>query len=183
MSRALVFLIMSIAFLAITACSASPQRQADSTVTQELTDYKRLQKWLSLLQDVDSMSAEQAQSELPKSRVSGSPDEAFYFALLNQRVEAYGNWTLARDKFRELHNAPGLTDQQRQLASILEQYNQSRINWYKSRELVQDENRLLEDENQVLREQLGMAESERSLLQDKIQAITDLETAISTRRE
>ena len=121
--------------------------------------------------------------ELGRIEQSENPDEVFYFALLNQRIEAYGNWTLARDKFRELRSSSDLTDHQRQLASILEQYNQNRINWYKRQELVRDENRALEDSNHLLRNALVSAESEKVLLEEKIQARTDLETAISTRRE
>ena len=183
MPRALVLFTAGIVFLAIGACSSSPQVGTDSRVPQDLTDYQQLQKWLSLQQDVESMGADQVQLELANSTTLKSPDEVFYFALLNQRLETYGNWTLARDKFRELHSISGLTDPQRQLASILERYNQSRINWYKRHELIEDENRLLADENQLLRHQLALAESEKMLLQEKIQAITDLETTISTRRE
>ncbi len=172
-----------IALLAVAACSSSPPVSTQTGMSQEMIDYLQLQTWFSLQQDVEDMSAEQAQSELAGIPEPENNDELFYFALLNQRVEAYGNWTLARDKFRVLRAAPGLTEQQRQIASILERYNQSRINWFKSRELVQVENLSLEDENQVLRDELASAESERLLLEEKIRAITDLETAISTRRE
>jgi hypothetical protein len=183
MSRSLAFIATGIALLAVAACTSSPPDSTESGMSQDVTDYMQLQTWFSLQQEAEDMSAEQAQSELAGIPEPQNNDELFYFALLNQRVEAYGNWTLARDKFRALRTATGLTHQQRQIASILEQYNQSRINWFKSRELVQDKNRLLEDENQVLRNELASAESERQLLEEKIRAITDLERAISTRRE
>ena len=48
------------------------------------------------------------------------------------------------------------------LAAILERYNQSRINWY-------EQHKALEEQN--------------LLLQQKIEAITELETTISTRKE
>jgi hypothetical protein len=183
MSRPLAIFATCIALLVVAACSTEPPLPTGADMSQELTDYRELQTWLALQRDVQAMGAEQAQSELGRISAPKTADELFYFALLNQRVEAYGNWTLARDKFRELRTAPGLTDQQRQLASILEQYNQNRINWFKSRELVEDEKRSLEGENQALRDELASAESERLLLEEKIRALTDLETSISTRRE
>jgi hypothetical protein len=183
MSRPLAFVVAAIALLALSACSSGPPPKTEAHISQALTDYKELQNWLAYQRDVDSMNAEQAWSELGGISAPETTDELFYFALLNQKVEAYGNWTLARDKFRELRAAPGLTDPQRQLASILEQYNQCRINWFKRRELVEEENLLLEDENQALRVELASAESQRLLLEEKIRALTDLETSISTRRE
>ena len=84
--------------------------------------------------------------------------------------------TLARDAFREVNLMVGLTGGQRQLAEIFERYNQTRINWYQQYSQA--------EENQVaLQEQLQEAQQQNNLLEQKIQALTDLETSISTRKE
>jgi hypothetical protein len=169
--------------LVLAGCSASPRVPTEAKAPQELRDYERLEQWLLLQRQVAAMTDEEVKSALDSSSSRNTPEDVFYSALLNQRMDAYGNWTLARDLLRELRDEPALTTQQRQLASILERYNQSRINWYMKRELLEDQNLALESENEVLRDELAAAEAERSLLEEKIQAITDLETAISTRKE
>jgi hypothetical protein len=183
MSRPLASLAILLALLVLASCSSGPRPQSELSHAQALNDYEELRKWLSLHRDVESMSTTQATAALRSSRKSEKPDDVFYYALLNQRIDAYGNWTLARDKFRELSTTPGLTDQQRQLVLIFERYNQTRINWYMRRELVEHNNRVLKHENQALHGELATSQSERLLLQQKIQAITDLETAIIIREE
>ena len=59
---------------------------------------------------------------------------------------------------------------------MLESYNQNRINWY------QRQGELVKQRSQ-LEEQLDEAEQEKALLEQKIQALTDLEAVISTRKE
>ena len=103
-------------------------------------------------------------------------DQLYYYGLLNQQLQTHGAWAQARDSFRELQQQEGLTTEQRQLAGILLVYNQNRINWYQrqSELLVQ---------NADLKKQLHEAEDEKILLEQKIQALTDLEADISTRKE
>ena len=69
-----------------------------------------------------------------------------------------------------------LTEAQRQLMVVLEAYNQNRINWYQRQSEAVKQNRKLE-------QQLSDAEQEKLLLEQKIQALTDLEAVISTRKE
>ena len=69
-----------------------------------------------------------------------------------------------------------MTTEQRQLTGILLAYNQNRINWY------QRQSELLV-ENAELEKQLQQAEEDKVLLEQKIQALTDLEADISTRKE
>ena len=103
-------------------------------------------------------------------------DQLYYYGLLNQQLQTHGAWIQARDSFRELQQQEGLTTEQRQLAGILLVYNQNRINWY------QRQSELLV-ENAGLEKQLQQAEEDKVLLEQKIQALTDLESDISTRRE
>ena len=62
------------------------------------------------------------------------------------------------------------------MAAILEEYNQSRINWHQRYIELQQENKLL-------LQQLDDTQQEKLLLEQKIQAVTDLEAEISTRKE
>lgn len=103
-------------------------------------------------------------------------DELFYYGLLNQELQAYGAWTVARDTFQSLQENEALPKDLRQLAGIFRQYNQSRINGY----VRQQE---LAGQTTELQENLGRVENEKRQLEQKIQAITALEAAISTRKE
>jgi hypothetical protein len=69
-----------------------------------------------------------------------------------------------------------LDEEQRSLAAILERYNQSRINWYLQR-------RQLLENYETLQAELDSSREENKLLEQKLKAITDLETSISTRME
>jgi len=130
-------------------------------VTQECACAQVL-NWLQMQQDASAMSIDEVTQRLAESEKPESGDDLFYYGLLNQQLDVFTKWTEARDTFRRLSLDESLTWEQRRLAAILERYNQSRINWY-------EQNRKLEEE--------------KSLLDQKIQAITDLETTISTRKE
>jgi hypothetical protein len=69
-----------------------------------------------------------------------------------------------------------LVKEQRDLVTILQRYNQTRINWYQQhRELLAD--------HETTAAKLEASLEENRLLQQKIQALTDVETSISTRKE
>jgi hypothetical protein len=122
------------------------------------------------------MDAEQVVAELVQVGKPGQPDERFYFGLLNQQLKTHASWVQARDTFRALSQSPDINREQRQLATILMRYNQSRINWYA-------EYRDVQAEHASLQEELEATRKENEALELKIQAITDLETSISTRKE
>ena len=122
------------------------------------------------------MSMDEVVQELVKIGKPDSNDELVYYALLNQDLKANGGWIQARDAFRKLSDEPSLTSEQRQWALTLEKYNQNRINWYKQyQDLLADYDKLLE--------RLGTEEEKSRLLKKRIQAITELEATISTRKE
>ena len=68
------------------------------------------------------------------------------------------------------------SERRRRLAGLLERFNQSRINWFHSRDELRIEYESLQQETAALKEQ-------NTLLEQKIQAITDVEATISTRKE
>ena len=122
------------------------------------------------------MTGEQAGARLATVDPLASSADLFYYGLLKQQLQAYESWTEARDAFRALREEDGLTIEQRQLAGILEAYNQRRINWHQQYTELQAQYATME-------EALAEAEQEKALLEQKIQALTDLETVISDRKE
>lgn len=172
MSRTLA--IATLTLVALIGCAAPP-----SAVIQPEPDFVIVsgeQQWLELQQDVASMSDEAVATMLADTSSTKSVNELYYYGLLQQQLQDYSAWVLARDTFRQLHENTELAVSQRQLAAIFQAYNQSRINWY------QRQSELLK-EQASLQQQLQNAEQDKLLLQKKIQALTDLEAVISTRKE
>lgn len=132
--------------------------------------------WLDQLDGLAEMDTPEVRRQLAIVDKSASVNQLFYFGALNQQLHEYGAWTVARDAFQALQENQSLPIQQRQLAGILRRYNQLRINAY-------SRYNTLRNEQSALKESLGQAESEKQQLEQKIQALTEVETAISTRQE
>jgi hypothetical protein len=133
-------------------------------------------KWLRWQDSVSTMTLPQLNTALEGMATPGNANQLFYYGLLNQQSDVYTKWVAARDVFRDLQQNEKLTAPQRQLAGVLERFNQSRINWFHRR----DELRV---ENEKLQQQVADQQAQNLLLEQKIQAITDLEATISTRKE
>ena len=133
-----------------------------------------VQRWLRWQETVSTMSTEQLDSALEGMAEPANAGQQFYYGLLRQQTNAYDNWVAARDIFRELRQDESLSTAQRQLAALLERYNQSRINWFQSREELRQQYQSVAAQRDQLQEQ-------NTLLEQKIQAITELEATISTR--
>ncbi len=128
-----------------------------------------LSDWLGLQAAVAEMTVEQVNAVLESMPRPEAANHLFYFGLLHQQSATYNGWMQARDVFRQLTQDEGLSEQLRQLAGILESYNQSRINAHQRYAQLQ--------------QQIDELEQQKQLLDQKIQAITDLEAAMSTRKE
>jgi len=135
-----------------------------------------VQQWLEWQDSVSTLDAPQLASALETTAKNGEPNKLFYYGLLRQQTDDYQSWVAARDIFRQLQQDEALTPAQRQLAGMLERYNQSRINWFHSRDDLRQQYEALQQQASELQEQ-------NSLLQQKIQAITDLEATLKTRAE
>ena len=122
------------------------------------------------------MSFEETTEALATMDKPENAGDLFYHGLLNQQLQTNDAWVQARDAFRVLSEDDELTVEQQQLAGIFEVYNQNRINWY------QRQSELL-IENASLLQQLREAGQDKLLLEQKVQALTELETDISTRKE
>jgi len=138
--------------------------------------YPSVKQWLKLQQEVEAMDETEVMSRLAEADKSDGARQLYYSGVLNQRLQDYGAWTVARDAFQKLQENEQLPIPQRQLASIFRQYNQNRINSY------QRYNTLHEEYTQLQRE-LEQAEKDKELLEQKIQALTEVEATISIRKE
>ena len=174
MSRSLASLLLGLAILA--GCVVSPPVQVVENSTADVVTYSSVQQWLNLREEVAGLSEEEVVEKLVRVNKPEGIGQLFYYGLLNQQLQTHGAWAQARDTFRQLQQDEELTLEQRQLAGILQEYNQNRLNWYqRQRELLV--------QNAELQKQLTAAEQDKLLLEQKIQALTDLEAAISTRKE
>jgi len=172
MCRPLVCAVLGLVILA--GCVVSPP--ADEQAAPEVIYYSSVQHWLKLQHEVAAMSLEEITGELAALDKPENAGDLFYHGLLKQQLKSNAAWVQARDAFRALHEDHELTVEQRRLAGILEAYNQNKINWY------QRHSDLLVD-NTRLQQQLRDTEQDKLLLEQKIRALTELETDISTRKE
>lgn len=174
MSRALIALLLGIALLS--ACATQPPAAPVPVEQRPAPSYPSVEQWLELQQQVEAMEVAEVKSRLDAADKSEDLQQLFYRGVLNQRLPSYGAWTVARDIFQKLQENEQLPQPQRQLASLLRQFNQNRINSHQRYEaLLADRNRTQQD--------LGQAEQDKQVLEQKIRALTEVEAAISTRKE
>jgi hypothetical protein len=171
MSRSLAHLPLLTATLLVLLAGCASQAPVDVVAGPSPAQVAPLpvQQWLEWQDSVSKLSAPQLATALETAANTGEPNEIFYFGLLRQQADDYQSWVAARDIFRQLQQDEALTPAQRQLSGILERYNQSRINWFHSRDELRQRYEALQQQNR--------------LLEQKIQAITDLEATMSTRKE
>ena len=174
MSRTLIPLLLLLSILG--GCAAQPPEQSTGNPPADDISYNSVEEWLDLQQQVGELDTAEVTGRLAKIDKSTDPGQLYYFGILHQQLKTYGAWTVARDTFQKLQQHPALSQEQRQLAGILRQYNQNRINSFaRQRDLL--------NENVTLQQKLVTTENEKLQLAQKIQALTELEAAISTRRE
>jgi hypothetical protein len=174
MSRPLVSVLLGLAILA--GCVTEPPVKTSGDDTGQGISYPSVEKWLDLEQDVGNMEATQIVERLTQINKEDGVGQMFYYGVLNQHLPTYGAWTLARDTFQRLQENEDLPVELRQFSGILRKYNQVRINAYvQQQEMANKYTRLQQD--------LHQTEEERELLEQKLQALTELETVISTRKE
>jgi hypothetical protein len=178
MSRALIRLLAlsALSGIFLTGCVTPPPVEIVKEAPPVKMPKPQVQRWLRWQESVSTMSPSQLTTALEAAADPGNANQLFYYGLLNQQSDAYDGWVTARDIFRQLNQDEALTTSQRQLAGLLERFNQSRINWFHSR----DELRL---EYEALQARYTKLQERNTLLEQKIQAITDLEATISIRKQ
>ena len=174
MPRPLTALLLSLAMLV--GCVVQPPETSHENVTATVSPYPSVEEWLQLQHEATTLDRAQVAERLALMNKDMDLAEQYRYGILNQQLQTYGAWTVARDTFQKLQENADLPEAQRQLAGIFRQYNQNRINAYaRQQELVTQQNEL--------QQKLDHAGEEKRLLEHKIQALTELETAISTRKE
>ena len=176
MSRSLICIAGFWVYLALAACTTPPPVIIAPPEPAAKPQTVPVQRWLRWQDAVSTMSDEQLSSALEGTAKPNNANQSFYYGLLRQQADSYDDWVEARDIFRQLAEEEEITRGQRRLAGLLERYNQSRINWYQSRDELRLEYEELEAKAAAMQEQ-------NQLLEQKIKAITDLEATISTRKE
>jgi hypothetical protein len=171
--------LAAILLTALTGCTTAPSGAGTPPPSPEVQVCQcdlGPQVWLDLHREIAALTTEEVAARLVLADEPESSLQRYYFGLLHQQLNVVASWTEARDAFRELGLDTNLTPGQRQLAAIMERYNQSRINWHEL-------NRQLQNDHDQLQSELRALKEENVVLEQKIQAITDLETSISTRKE
>ena len=163
MPRSVVFAALALVALAGCAATQSPTTIdiADDVPACTCT---QLQNWLELQRKVSAMSIERVEQRLALLGETNGTRQLFYVGLLNQQLDVFENWAQARDIFRQLAAKGELTWEQRNLAAILERYNQSRINWYLQYRQALEDNQGLKAKLLVSQEEIELLYAHGSLL-------------------
>ena len=165
-----------IGFLSLCGCAQNPPAKVVYIPSPENINWASVQKWLKLQASVAELPLEQINAGMVGMNRPTAADQLFYYGLLHQHSQTFQGWITARDIFRELSENDSISVEQQELASLLEQYNQNRINWHERYGQLQQQ---CDD----LDQQLTDARQQTQVLEQRIQAITDLEATISTRKE
>ena len=144
-----------------------PVKQAALEVIA-IKESSHIQVWLGLTERVKQMTLEQVEQALSQMDKPKQGQQLFYYGVLNQRMNQRDNWVQARDAFRTLHQDETLASELRILSGLLEAHNQALINWHKRHGNLQTE--------------LAHSVIDRALLARKIEALTELEENIRTRK-
>ena len=175
MSRSLVRSALLLCLATVAGCASAPA-PAPQTPVIEVSTTTTIRQWLNRQEQVAGLSAGQIEQELHNRPRPEDGPELFEFGLLNHYSQHYQSWIQARDAFRKLSADASLSRGQRQMAALLETYNQQRINAYLSYQQLQQE-------NVELQRQIAVAALKKAQLQQQIQALTELEANISTRKD
>ncbi len=143
---------------------------ATGSLQPEVVDLDQLVLWVQTAHASTQLSPAQALeriSELETRKMSHY--ERFRYAALNQQLNDRTGWIRARDTLRDLAQERTLPDNLQQLAILLQQHNQAMIN--------------AEARRHQMAHELDAAQVAQQALEQKIQALTNLEQQLSNRKE
>ncbi len=162
--------------LLLSGCAGTQPAQVVDSVGEAGGSCYQLPRWLQLYEQATQLPPVPARAALADLGKPVNADDYYRAGLLYQQLQTYPGWMQARDYFRHVQQDMTLPAPQRQLAALLQAYNQDKINAHQL-------DTSLGKHNTRLQQQLQSAESEINLLKQKIQALTALEKTISTRKE
>lgn len=162
-------LMIALLLLSCAGCELLQPNQNDRQLESVVPTGQR-HYWLSIADLYMDLTPTQAQQRLDQTGAQKSSNlQLFRYALLNQQLNERTGWVRSRDAYRQLLDTPNLTAELRGISKVLLKYNQSMINWYVRYNKVQIE--------------LKESEAMQQVLEEKIQAITNLEQSMSSRKE
>jgi len=163
------FVVLIIAFLGV-GCSTLQTNYYENWDREPVLSAEQRYYWLRIADLYMELTPTQAQQRLDKVGDEEKTTLQWYrYALLNQQLNNRAGWIRARDAFRHVVASETLGQELYGLTKLLLKYNQNMINWDARYSKVQIE----------LKESTAM----QQVLEEKIQAITNLEQNISSRKE
>ena len=169
-SRMLAPAVVLLVLLTLSGCGQWSRSNAAVVNTPlKVTELQSLSHWLEISRQVDRMTPEQVIIALRGLGPLDSDRKRFYYGVLNQKLSRFDGWIQARDTFRKLANDNALESGISELARILLAHNQALINWH--------------ERHRHLQKELAESILDRELLEQKIEALADLEAVISQQKQ
>jgi hypothetical protein len=163
------FMVMLVLLLS-TGCSSIQRDYYENWEREPVLSAEQRYYWLRIADLYMELTPTQARQRLDKIGDEEKTTLQWYrYALLNQQLNDRAGWVRARDAFRYVLATESLSQELYGLTKLLLKYNQNMINWDARYSKVKIE--------------LKESEAMQQVLEEKIQAITNLEQSMSTRKE
>jgi len=164
------YFMVALVLLLSTGCSSIQRDYYENWEREPVLSAEQRYYWLRIADLYMELTPTQAQQRLDKIGDEEKTTLQWYrYALLNQQLNDRAGWVRARDAFRYVLATESLSQELYGLTKLLLKYNQNMINWDARYSKVKIE--------------LKESEAMQQVLEEKIQAITNLEQSMSTRKE
>jgi len=162
--------VVALILLLGAGCSSMQRDYYENWEREPVLSAEQRYYWLRLADLYMELMPAQAQQRLDEIGDEEKTILQWYrYALLNQQLNDRLGWIRARDAFRYVLASENLSQELYGLTKLLLKYNQNMINWDARYNKVKIE--------------LKESEAMQQVLEEKIQAITNLEQSMSSRKE
>lgn len=164
------FFLVALVLLLSAGCSSLQRDYYENWEREPVLSAEQRYYWLRIADLYMELTPTQAQQRLDELGDEEKTTLQWYrYALLNQQLNERAGWVRARDAFRYVLATESLSKDLYGLTKLLLKYNQNMINWDARYSKVTIE--------------LKESEAMQQVLEEKIQAITNLEQSMSSRKE
>jgi len=164
------YFMVVLVLLLSTGCSIIQRDYYENWEREPVLSAEQRYYWLRIADLYMELTPTQAQQRLDELGDEEKTTLQWYrYALLNQQLNDRAGWIRARDAFRYVLATESLSQELYGLTKLLLKYNQNMINWDARYSKVKIE--------------LKESEAMQQVLEEKIQAITNLEQSMSSRKE
>lgn len=164
------FFMVALVLLLSVGCSSLQRDYYENWEREPVLSAEQRYYWLRIADLYMELTPTQAQQRLDELGNEEKTTLQWYrYALLNQQLNDRAGWVRARDAFRYVLATESLSQDLYGLTKLLLKYNQNMINWDARYSKVTIE--------------LKESEAMQQVLEEKIQAITNLEQSMSSRKE